>query len=90
MKRTLLCLAFPGLLAGAGAGVAGCTQYYRVTDPSTGKVYYTTNVDRNHGSATLKDARTGNKVTVQNSEVETIRKEEFEAGKYAAANGSSK
>jgi methionyl-tRNA synthetase len=59
----------------------GCTSYYKVTDPTTGKVYYTTELRKSDGAATLKDARTGNTVTVQNSEVATIKKEEFESGK---------
>ena len=63
---------------------AGCTKYYKVTDPTTGKVYYTEDVDRKSGgTATLEDARTGDKVTIQNSEVTEIKKEQFEAGKFA-------
>ena len=50
--------------------VGGCTNYYKVTDPTTGRVYYTTELEhKNSGAATLKDARTGNKVNLQNSEV---------------------
>jgi hypothetical protein len=61
----------------------GCTSYYHVHDPSTGKDYYTTKLEQDRsGSSTLKDARTGRQVTVQNSEVEKITKEEFEQGKY--------
>jgi hypothetical protein len=63
----------------------GCTSYYKVTDPTTGKVYYTTELNqRSSGSATLKDARTGNTVSLQNSEVQKVKKEEFESGKYTA------
>jgi hypothetical protein len=61
---------------------AGCTTYYRVTDPTTGKVYYTTELKQN-GSTTLKDARTGDSITVQNVEVRKVSKEDFEAGKSA-------
>ena len=75
------------MLAGlvlVAACTAGCTTYYKVTDPTTGKVYYTTQLDhRPNGSATLKDARSGNKVTLQNSEIEKVKKEEFESGKAA-------
>ena len=61
---------------------AGCTTYYKVTDPTTGRVYYTTELkQRSSGAATLTDARTGNKVSLQNSEVQTIKKEAFESGK---------
>jgi len=65
--------------------VGGCTTYYKVTDPTTGRVYYTTELEhKNSGAATLKDARTGNKVNLQNSEVEKVSKEQFESGKNTA------
>jgi hypothetical protein len=76
--RTLLCAAL--VLTG------GCTSYYKVTDPTTSRSYYTTELKKgSHGSATLKDARTGNEVTIQNSEIDSITKEEYETGRHAAA-----
>ena len=64
---------------------AGCTTYYKVTDPTTGKTYYTTELTRrSNGTATLKDGRTGNTVTLQNSEVSTVKKEEYESGRATA------
>jgi hypothetical protein len=78
-KRTLAAVALALLCAG------GCTTYYKVTDPTTNRAYYTTELQhKNSGAATLKDARTGNKVNLQNSEVQTISKEEFESGKNTA------
>jgi hypothetical protein len=78
MKRTLLGSAVLMI------SLAGCTNYYKVTDPTTGRVYYTTELSqKGSGASTLKDARTGNTVTVQSSEVQKIEKEEFERGKYA-------
>ena len=72
------------LALGALLIIAGCTNYYRVTDPTTGKTYYTTELKRSgSGTATLKDAHTGNTVTIQNSEVAQIKKEEYDAGRYA-------
>jgi hypothetical protein len=63
---------------------AGCTSYYKVTDPTTGKIYYTTELkSKSSGATTLKDARTGDAVVLQNSEVDKINKEEFEMGKNA-------
>ena len=63
----------------------GCTSYYKVTDPTTGKTYYTTELKQSgNGAARLKDARTGTTVNLQNSEITHIKKEEFEAGKYSA------
>ena len=56
-----------GLLA---AAAAGCTSYYKVTDPHTGRVYYTEKLKEEQGGAVeLKDAHTGVAVTIQNSSV---------------------
>ena len=72
---TAICL---GLLCTA----MGCTSYYKVTDPTSGKVYYTSDMKEKQGGAiTLKDARTGNEITLQTHEVDKINKEEFESGK---------
>jgi hypothetical protein len=63
--------------------LAGC-EYYRVTDPSTGKIYYTKEVKkRGSGAVELKDEKTGNEVTLQNSEIQKIEKEAFNQGVYA-------
>ena len=64
---------------------SGCTSYYRVTDPTTGKQYYTTELkQKGNGAATLKDDRTGNTVNIQNSEVAQVSKEEYESGRFTA------
>ena len=79
MKKSLSTACVLALLLG------GCTSYYKVTDPTTGKAYYTTELkQKGNGAATLKDGRTGNTVNLQNSEISTISKEEYEAGRYAA------
>ena len=70
------------LLVGVLLGVAGCTTYYRVTDPTTGKVYYTTELKQD-GSTTFKDSSTGDSITLQNVEVRKISQEDFNAGKSA-------
>lgn len=58
----------------------GCTTYYKVTDPTTNKVYYTTQLEeRGSGAVELKDAATGGTVSLQNSEVTKINKETYEA-----------
>ena len=55
-------------------------NYYKVTDPATDKIYYTTEVKSEKGGAVkLMDANTGSKVTLQNSEVIEINKEDFRA-----------
>src|SRR4051812_1149667 len=64
---------------------AGCTSYYKVTDPTTGRSYYTTDMQDREGAVTLKDASNGQQVTIQNSEVKKVTKEEYETHRYASA-----
>jgi len=63
----------------AGLSLAGCASYYQVTDPSTGKTYYSEEVERDDGAVTFVDANTGAEVTLQNTEVKEINKETFRA-----------
>jgi hypothetical protein len=60
--------------------LAACAHYYKVTDPAGGKVFYTEDVDRKGSSVEFKDAQTGSKVTLQNSEVAEIDKKAYETG----------
>ena len=71
------------------AGVGGCgPTYYRVTDPTTHRAYYTTEVrDKGAGSVQLRDAGTGKSVTLQNSEVQKVSKEEYDAGRIRSVVG---
>jgi hypothetical protein len=74
------------LAAAAFLAVAGCASYYEVKDPQTGKGYYTTGLDQSgNGAVTFTDARTGDKVTLQNSQVEEITQQQFENGKNGAS-----
>jgi hypothetical protein len=59
--------------------LAGCSSYYHVRDPASGKNYYTGDVDRAGaaGAVKFKDAKSGATVTLQNSEVKEISKDEF-------------
>jgi hypothetical protein len=53
------------LVCGMILGVAGCTHYYRVTDPGSGKTYYTTDIHEDRGGAVkLRDERTMSTVTL--------------------------
>jgi len=57
---------------------AGCTSYYIVKDPSTGKNYYTTDYkEMKGGSVKLKDEKTGAVVTIQNSEIRKVDSGEY-------------
>lgn len=60
---------------------AGCTSYYRVTDPASGKEYYTTKVGGTgrSGAVKIKDDKSGSSVTLQSSEVREISEDEYKA-----------
>jgi hypothetical protein len=76
VKRTILLLAL-------GLGLTACgTRYYQVTDTTSGRVYYTRDVDtkRRTGTIEFKDAKSGAKVTLQSSQVEKISKAQYEQG----------
>lgn len=78
MKHVLV-TALLGLMC-----IGGCASYYRVTDPSTDKTYYTKDVKNLGGGAVkLTDERNGNIVTLQNSEIKKIEKQEFQQGIYS-------
>ena len=68
-------------------GLAGCTTYYKVSDPSSGHAYYTTKVKERGSSGAIKfeDEKTKSTVTLQASEVKEISEEEFQAGLKAQA-----
>ena len=60
-----------GLLAAvllSSCTLVGCTSYYQVTDPTTGKQYCTAEVKQRDGATILKDGDNGSRVTTQNSE----------------------
>jgi uncharacterized protein YceK len=65
-----------------GVLVAGCSSYYKVTEPQSGKTYYTKKVDNLAGSGAVKvkDDRTGSVVTLQSSEVKEISEKDYKAG----------
>ena len=62
--------------------LAGCGGYWMVTDPTSKNVYYTEEVKESKGgvgAVKFKDAKTGNEVNLQNSEIKEITKDEFKA-----------
>lgn len=64
-----------------GLLVTACATYYKVQDPGTGNTYYTDKVKREgSGAAMFKDARTNAEVTIQNSVIMEITKDEYKAG----------
>ena len=70
------------LVAATGTAMllAGCGSYYQVRDPASSKNYYTEDVDKTGSAVKFKDAKTGSAVTLQNSEVKEISKDEFTKG----------
>jgi hypothetical protein len=66
---------------GMAALVAGCASYYKVTDPSSGRTFYTEKVDRQKGGTTImfKDAKSGAEVTLPSSEVLEIPSDQYKA-----------
>jgi hypothetical protein len=74
MKRLAVCLICVFLLV-------GCGSYYKVTDPASKSVYYTTDIQETKGGAIkFKDAKSGSDVTLQSSEVKEIGSAEFDTG----------
>jgi hypothetical protein len=72
-------------------GIAGCTTYYKVSDPASGHSYYTKKVKERGGSGAIKfeDEKTKSTVTLQSSEIKEISKDEFEAGVTAQLTGKA-
>ena len=66
--------------------VAACeATYYKVTDPATGREYYTLDYTNKGDAVEFKDARTGAKTAVRNAQVLDINEQTFEAGIAAPA-----
>ena len=71
------------LALSAAVLIAGCTSYYQIRDPESGYVYYTEDMKSLAGGAVrFTDAQTGNEVTLQDSAVEEISKDEFNIRRY--------
>ena len=68
-----------GIAALMLAVLSACTTYYKVTDPSSGKVFYTTNIDKNiSGAIVFKDEKSKSEVTLQSSEIAEIGSDEYD------------
>ena len=59
--------------------VAGCSNYYRVTEPGSGKTYYATDIDERNGGVKFKDDRTRSTVILHSAEVTEISEDEYGA-----------
>ena len=64
----------------------GGTNYYIVKDNSTGQTYYATEVKKlDSGAVQLKDAKTQTDVTLPNSSIKQVSKDEYNAKLHAPA-----
>ncbi|MEM1183544.1 MAG: hypothetical protein AAGI53_00935 [Planctomycetota bacterium] len=70
---------------GLAAGVlllAGCTTYYKVTDPASGRSYYTTSKSlekaKASGAIEFEDDATGKLIVLSASEREEISKHDYD------------
>ena len=66
--------------------LTACGHYYKVTDPGSGKVYYTQRIDNVQGGAVkFKNDMTHDSMTIQNSAVHEISKTDYKAGLVSQA-----
>ncbi|MBM4220808.1 MAG: hypothetical protein FJ170_02550 [Gammaproteobacteria bacterium] len=73
-----LCLALAGCSV---PHVMGLGSYYQVSDPASGKVYYTRQIEReDRGVVEFLDDASDNWVSLPASEVKTITEAEYRAG----------
>ena len=77
MNRFTTGLFRTAALATIAIVATGCS-YYKITDPTTDKSYYTEKYDSKDGIS-FTDAVTQKKVTVQNAEIEDITSSQFKA-----------
>ena len=80
MKRTVplqvfVCLSLLSLI--------GCATHYAITEPISGKNYYTDDIDKEEdGSIKFKDAKSGKEVILNSSEIKSISTEDFNISVY--------
>jgi hypothetical protein len=68
------------LIAMSALMLSACTTYYMVKDPQTGKAFYTTEISQKKGQAVVfKDTASGAQITLQNSQVSEISKDQYKA-----------
>lgn len=61
------------------AGLTGACTHYQITDPTTGRSYFTKDAGRapSSGAVVFTDAKTGEVLTLQNTQMKQISREEF-------------
>jgi uncharacterized protein YceK len=72
-------LVLSGLTALLVALLSGCATYYKVSDPNSSNVYYTTDIDKEKsGAISFTDAKSKAKVTLQSSAITEISSDEWD------------
>jgi len=72
--------AAPAATTAPAATAVPAETFFKVTDVSSGKVFYTRKVSRNGAAVLFKEERTGAETTLQNSQVLEIQREAYMAG----------
>jgi hypothetical protein len=63
--------------------LGGCASYYKVTDPASGRTYYTDKLqNKGNGVVRFKDENTKVLVTLSASEVMKITKDQYKANSH--------
>ena len=85
MRQNRRVVRGPGLglgLVAAAALLGGCTKYFKVTDPASSNVYYTTSSSlekaKHSGAIEFRDERTGKLIILSASEREEISKADYD------------
>ncbi len=77
MKKRLVLFS---LACAFAFSISGCASYYKVTDPASGRVYYTDNIqNKGNGAIRFKDENTKTFVTLSTSEVMQITEDQYKA-----------
>ncbi len=78
--RSVLGVCLVWVLASACA-----STYYKVTDPATGKAYYTPKVhkDKKSGAVSFVDVGSGVSLSVAHAQVKAIKRQEFNRAVHA-------
>ncbi len=68
------------LACAVAVALCGCASYYKITDPGSGRAYYTDHIDnKGNGVIRFKDENTKQQVTLNASEVMEITEDQFKA-----------
>jgi len=67
------------LIALSTGYAVGCGSYYRVQDTASGSTYFTRDVKHKGGAVRFEDAKTGDRVNIQNAQITRITKNQYKS-----------